>query len=82
MHTYQPTLSPTQSHSISSPTAYQYASNVHASSAATSVAVWTNVKTGIFHHQKWRWDSNTKVGLYLSEKVAIASGFRAARNGQ
>ena len=44
--------------------------------------VWVNTATGIYHYPGTRWYGNTKQGKYMSEKDAIAQGFRAARNGQ
>ena len=44
--------------------------------------VWVNTATGIYHYPGTRWYGNTKQGKFMSEKDAIAQGYRAARNGQ
>jgi hypothetical protein len=44
--------------------------------------VWVNTATGIYHYPGTRWYGKTNEGEYMSEKDAIAQGFRAARNGQ
>jgi hypothetical protein len=44
--------------------------------------VWVNTATGIYHYPGTRWYGNTNQGKYMTEKDAIAQGYRAARNGQ
>jgi hypothetical protein len=44
--------------------------------------VWVNTATGVYHYPGTRWYGNTKQGKFMSEKDAIAQGYRAARNGQ
>jgi hypothetical protein len=44
--------------------------------------VWVNTATGIYHYPGTRWYGNTKQGKFMTEKDAIAQGYRAARNGQ
>jgi len=44
--------------------------------------VWVNTKTGIYHYPGTRWYGKTNQGKFMSEKDAIAQGYRAARNGQ
>jgi hypothetical protein len=44
--------------------------------------VWVNTATGIYRYPGTRWYGNTKQGKFMSEKDAIAQGYRAARNGQ
>jgi hypothetical protein len=42
--------------------------------------VWVNTATGIYDYPGTRWYGNTKQGKFMSEKDAIAQGYRAARN--
>jgi hypothetical protein len=44
--------------------------------------VWVNTATGVYHYPGTRWYGKTKQGKFMSEKDAIAQGYRAARNGQ
>jgi hypothetical protein len=44
--------------------------------------VWVNTATGVYHYPGTRWYGNTKQGKFMTEKDAIAQGYRAARNGQ
>jgi hypothetical protein len=44
--------------------------------------VWVNTATGIYHYPGTRWYGKTNQGKYMTEKDAIAQGYRAARNGQ
>jgi hypothetical protein len=44
--------------------------------------VWVDTATGVYHYPETRWYRHTKQGKFMSEKDAIAQGFRAARNGQ
>lgn len=56
--------------------------NHHSQNSSASVQVWVNTKTGIYHYPGTRWYGNTEEGEYMSEKQALADGFRAAENGQ
>jgi hypothetical protein len=62
----------------------QDSSNPSSSQAAQSqeLQVWVNTKTGIYHYPGTRWYGKTNEGKSMSEKDAIAQGYRAARNGQ
>lgn len=42
--------------------------------------VWANTQTKIFHCAGSRHYGNTKQGQYMSEKEALAQGFRAAKD--
>jgi hypothetical protein len=44
--------------------------------------VWVNTATGIYHYPGTRWYGKTNQGKFMSEKDAIAQGYRAAKNGQ
>jgi hypothetical protein len=44
--------------------------------------VWVNTATGIYHYPGARWYGKTNQGKFMTEKDAIAQGYRAARNGQ
>ena len=44
--------------------------------------VWVNTSSGIYHYPGARWYGRTKSGEYMSEKDALAAGYRAAGNGQ
>ena len=44
--------------------------------------VWVNCRTSIFHRAGRRWFERTKHGELMSRKEALASGYRAAGNGQ
>jgi hypothetical protein len=44
--------------------------------------VWVNTATGIYHYPGTRWYGKTKEGTFMTEKDAMAQGYRAARNGQ
>lgn len=44
--------------------------------------VWVNTATGVYHYPGTRWYGKTNEGKFMSEKDAIAQGYRAARNGQ
>jgi hypothetical protein len=44
--------------------------------------VWVNTATGIYHYPGTRWYGRINQGKFMTEKDAIAQGFRAARNGQ
>jgi hypothetical protein len=60
---------------LSSPSGFQ-------ASQSEEAQVWVNTATGIYHYPGTRWYGHTKQGKYMSEKDAIAKGFRAARNSQ
>jgi hypothetical protein len=59
-------------------------SNPHGYQLAQSVEqqVWVNTPTGVYHYPGTRWYGHTKQGKFMSEKDALAQGYRAARNGQ
>ena len=38
--------------------------------------VWVNTATGIYHYPGTRWYGNTKQGKFMTEKNAIAQGYR------
>ena len=44
--------------------------------------VRVNTATGIYYYPGTGWYGNTNQGKFMSEKDAIAQGFRSARNGQ
>lgn len=54
----------------------------HTRPADTSPTVWVNLPTGIYHYQGERWYGRTKDGTFMSERQAIADGYRATENGQ
>jgi len=41
--------------------------------------VWVNTATGVYHLEGDRWYGRTKEGKYMSEKDAIAAGYRASK---
>jgi hypothetical protein len=41
-----------------------------------NVTVWVNTKTGIYHYEGERYYGKTKNGKYMTEKDAIAAGYR------
>ena len=43
--------------------------------------VWVNTATGVYHYPGTRWYGKTNQGKYMTEKDAIAQGYRAAVNG-
>jgi len=53
-----------------------------APAAGESVQVWVNLDDGIYHYPDERWYGRTKHGTYMSERQAIAGGYRSTRNGQ
>jgi hypothetical protein len=63
-----------QAQDFSKPTGYLLAQEAQ--------QVWVNTATGIYHYPGTRWYGKTNQGKYMTEKDAIAQGFRAARNGQ
>jgi len=44
--------------------------------------VWVNTATGIYRYPGTRWYGKTSQGKFMTEKDAVAQGYRAARNGQ
>jgi hypothetical protein len=52
------------------------------SQSSESRQVWVNTATGVYHYPGTRWYGNTKQGKFMSEKDALAQGYRPARNGQ
>jgi hypothetical protein len=70
-----PSLPLLRAQDTSNPTAFQ-------SAQSEERQVWVNTATGIYHYPGTRWYGHTKQGKFMSEKDAIAQGFRAARNGQ
>jgi Protein of unknown function (DUF4236) len=52
------------------------------SSSSSSVRVWVNTNTGVYHYPGTRWYGNTRQGRFESEQEAIGEGDRPARNGQ
>jgi hypothetical protein len=54
----------------------------HQASSVANVTVWVNLDTGIYHYKGERWYGRTRHGKYMTEKDAIAAGYRATRNGQ
>jgi hypothetical protein len=51
-------------------------------SSSSSVRVWVNTKTGVYHYPGTRWYGNTRQGRFETEQEAIGEGDRPARNGQ
>lgn len=51
-------------------------------SSASSIRVWVNLRTGIYHYPGERWYGRTVDGQYMTERAAIAAGYRATENGQ
>ena len=69
------TALPLRAQDFSNPTGYLLAQSEER-------RVWVNTATGIYHYPGTRWYGKTNEGKFMSEKEAIAQGFRAARNGQ
>jgi hypothetical protein len=46
--------------------------------APTSVKVWVNLKSGVYHCPGTRWYGATKSGQYMTEKEATSAGNRPA----
>jgi hypothetical protein len=70
-----PTAPVLRAQDSSNPTGFQ-------SAQSEDHQVWVNTATGVYHYPGTRWYGNAKQGKFMSEKDAIAQGFRAARNGQ
>lgn len=54
----------------------------HKATADNSVRVWVNTNSGVYHYPGERWYGNTQEGEFMTEKQAIARGYRATENGQ
>ena len=54
----------------------------HTTPIDNSPRVWVNTASGVYHYQGERWYGKTKEGQFMTEKQAIAAGYRATRNGQ
>jgi hypothetical protein len=52
------------------------------SSAAGSILVWVNTRTGVYHYPGSRWYQHTAEGKLMPESQARAEGDRPAENGQ
>jgi hypothetical protein len=48
--------------------------------AASSGQVWVNLDSGVYHKSGSRWYGKTKHGKFMSEKEAVAAGYRPAKN--
>ena len=70
-----PSLPVLRAQEASNPTGFQ-------SAQSEEHQVWVNTAAGVYHYPGTRWYGHTKQGKYMSEKDAIAQGYRAARNGQ
>ena len=46
---------------------------------AGSGQVWVNLDSKVYHYEGTRWYGKTKNGKYMSEKDAIAAGYRASK---
>jgi len=46
---------------------------------AGSGQVWVNLDSKVYHYEGTRWYGKTKNGKYMSEKDAIAAGYRATK---
>ena len=57
---------------ISTPSGFRLAQN-------ESRQVWVNTASGIYHYPGSRWYGKTKKGRYMSEKDAIARGYRVSK---
>jgi hypothetical protein len=70
-----PSATVLQAQDFSKPTGYLLAQS-------QELQVWANTATGVYHYPGTRWYGHAKQGKNMTEKDAIAQGFRAARNGQ
>ena len=50
-------------------------------SNGSSIQVWVNPRTRIFHLPGTRWYGVTKDGTYMSEQDALAAGYRPSGRG-
>jgi hypothetical protein len=48
----------------------------------TSITVWVNTNSGIYHYPGQRWYGNTAEGQYMTENAAVKAGYWATHNGQ
>lgn len=80
MPAHQPAFCRYTSHQL--PSSKLSTAKVDGSSTTSSVDVWINLRSKIFHRSAWRWHGRTKEGQYLTEAAARNEGYRVARNGQ
>jgi hypothetical protein len=50
--------------------------------AASSVTVWVNTSSGVYHYEGERWYGKTKHGQFMKESEAVKAGYRRTENGQ
>src|SRR6202022_3033390 len=48
----------------------------HSTQATSSIKVWVNTRTGVYHMPGTRWYGRTKEGRFMSEQEAIREGDR------
>ena len=53
-----------------------------AAERASSVRVWVNLRTGVYHMPGERWYGHTRTGAFMTEAEAIKAGYRKTENGQ
>ena len=53
---------------------------LNSTTSSSSVRVWVNTKTGVYHYPGTRWYGNTRQGRFESEQEAIREGDRSASN--
>lgn len=49
---------------------------------STSIKVWVNTNSGVYHYPGQRWYGTTRQGEYMSEDEARKHGYRPTQNGQ